>query len=156
MSQAPTTTHVSPSTGHVGLNVSDVERARDFYAEILGLEVANASLGGDRRFVFLGDGETLVLTLWEQAGGRFTTSAPGLHHLSFQVGSAAEIEAIERRLRARGATIFHDGIVAHAEGSASGGLFFEDPDGIRLEVFAPDAGTGRPAPDHDAPTCGFF
>jgi hypothetical protein len=52
--------------------------------------------------------------------------------------------------------IYHGGIVPHREGADSGGLFFQDPDGIRLEIFAP-AGAGRtPAPHGDGPTCGFF
>lgn len=38
----------------------------------------------------------------------------------------------------------------------SGGLFFEDPDGIRLEIFAPRGVAGAPAPHADGPTCGFF
>ena len=42
----------------------------------------------------------------------------------------------ERRIRDLGGTVHHDGIVPHAEGMDSGGVFFEDPDGIRLEIFA--------------------
>jgi lactoylglutathione lyase len=49
----------------------------------------------------------------------------------------------------------HDGVVAHAEGSASGGVFFTDPDGIRLEIYAPTGSEGH-APHQDGPTCGFF
>ncbi len=144
------------NTGHVGLNVSNLERARDFYAQVLALQVVKESLDGERRFAFLGDGEKLVLTLWEQSEGRFATSAPGLHHLSFQVRSVAEIQAVEERLRRLEAKIFHDGIVAHAEGASSGGLFFEDPDGIRLEIFSASAGEGQSAPSEHSPTCGFF
>ncbi len=40
----------------------------------------------------------------------------------------------------------YDGIVPHAEGAQSGGIFFEDPDGIRLEIYAPNG-----AADHGAP-----
>ena len=35
----------------------------------------------------------------------------------------------------RGLRLYHDGIVPHSEGASSGGIFFEDPDGIRLEIF---------------------
>jgi len=64
----------------------------------------------------------------------------------FMLGTSAEqilrtarvpvllVRAAEERLRALGATIHHGGMVAHREGADSGGLFFEDPDGIRLEV----------------------
>jgi lactoylglutathione lyase len=37
-------------------------------------------------------------------------------------------------------------------------VFFEDPDGIRLEIYAPSAAEAeaRPAPTGSAPACGFF
>ncbi|MES2462541.1 MAG: VOC family protein, partial [Armatimonadota bacterium] len=37
----------------------------------------------------------------------------------------------------------------------SGGLFFEDPDGTRLEIYAPSGVEGT-VPTSGAPTCGFF
>jgi lactoylglutathione lyase len=47
-------------------------------------------------------------------------------------------------------------VVAHREGAASGGIFFHDPDGTRLEISVPTGAEGAPAPNADAPTCGFF
>lgn len=143
--------------GHVGLNVSDVERSRDFYAAVFGFHVQAESLDGDKRCDFLTDDSRLVLTLWEQSDGAFATDRPGLHHLSFQVDAIEQVEAVERRLRERGATLFHDGIVPHGEGASSGGVFFADPDGIRLEVYAPKGAEAHgAAPAGAAPTCGFF
>jgi hypothetical protein len=52
--------------------------------------------------------------------------------------------------------IHHGGIVPHAEGRSSGGLFFEDPDGIRLEIFTATGVGDHVAPHGAAPTCGFF
>lgn len=43
----------------------------------------------------------------------------------------------------------------HREGAQSGGIFFEDPDGTRLEIYAKDGASGA-APVTGAPTCGFF
>jgi len=143
-------------TGHVGLNVTDLERSRVFYEQVFGFQVQAEGADPTRRWVFLGrDGELLV-TLWQQSEGRFPTGAPGLHHLSFQVGSAEEVHAAEDVLRGLGATFQYDGVVPHAEGAASGGLFFHDPDGIRLELFAATGAEAAPAPTSDAPTCGFF
>ena len=45
---------------------------------------------------------------------------------------------------------------AHEASSESGGIFFADPDGIRLEICAPTGAGVRPAPHSHAPTCGFF
>jgi lactoylglutathione lyase len=142
-------------TGHVGLNVSDLARSKSFYQQIFGFDVLLGSEEGDRRFAFLTQGERIVLTLWEQSSGAFAPDRPGLHHLSFQVDGVEQVREVERRLREAGATIHHDGIVPHAEGWESGGIYFEDPDGVRLEVFTP-AGVHGHAPAGAAPTCGFF
>jgi catechol 2,3-dioxygenase-like lactoylglutathione lyase family enzyme len=153
---ALTAGHV-PTVGHVGLNVTDLARSQAFYRHVLLLEPLAESRGGEREWAFLGrDGEP-VLTLWRQAGGAVDTTRPGLHHLSFRVDTPAEVRAIEARLRALGVTPLHDGVVAHREGGDSGGVFFVDPDGIRLEVFTSSGLAGlADAPHGDAPTCGFF
>jgi lactoylglutathione lyase len=149
--------HVAvPAPGHIGLNVSRLDRSIDFYRAVFGYDLVQRSADGARPFAFLGHDGAVVLTLWQQSEGAFTADRPGLHHLSFQVGSVDEVRDAERRVRATGARIHHDGIVAHAEGADSGGLFFEDPDGIRLEIFTPRGVAGSPAPTTDGPTCGFF
>ncbi|MET8699252.1 VOC family protein [Kitasatospora sp. NPDC004723] len=145
-------------TGHVGLNVTDLTRSTAFYRRVLGLELVDEGTDPERRFAFLGRDGRPVLTLWQQSEGSFPTGAPGLHHLSFQVDSLDEVRAAEALLHELGASFTYDGVVPHREGAASGGIFFTDPDGIRLEIHTP-AGvdtTGNPAPTESAPTCGFF
>jgi catechol 2,3-dioxygenase-like lactoylglutathione lyase family enzyme len=144
------------TTGHVGLNVSDLTRATRFYRQVFGFEVLGESNEDGKAFAFLGHGSNIVLTLWRQSSGGFTKDRPGLHHLSFQVDSIEDIRAAEERVRGLGARIHHGGIVPHAEGRASGGLFFEDPDGIRLEIFSATGAGESHAPHGTAPTCGFF
>jgi catechol 2,3-dioxygenase-like lactoylglutathione lyase family enzyme len=139
------------ATGHVGLNVADLERSIAFYTRIFGWSVSGRGDG----YAFLSDESRLVVTLWEQSAGAFSAKTPGLHHLSFEVGSVEHVQGVEERVRDAGARLHHDGIVPHAEGASSGGLFFEDPDGIRLEVFT-GAGVHGVAPAGSAPTCGFF
>ncbi|NJP05178.1 MAG: VOC family protein [Chloroflexaceae bacterium] len=121
-------------TGHIGLNVTDVERSRQFYQDVFGFTVAHESYVEGHRFVFLSDGERLVLTLWEQSEGHFDSHSPGLHHLSFEVARIEDVIAFEQRLREQQVALIYDGIVAHREGKTSGGIFFTDPDGIRLEI----------------------
>lgn len=142
-------------TGHVGLNVTDLDRSVAFYRQVFGFEAAEGS-DGDRRWAFLSLGGTLVLTLWQQSEGDFAASRPGLHHLSFQVDSVDEVRAAEDVLRGLGASFAHEGVVPHREGGSSGGIFFSDPDGIRLEIFTGSGADTAPAPHASAPTCGFF
>jgi catechol 2,3-dioxygenase-like lactoylglutathione lyase family enzyme len=147
---------MSFQTGHVGLNVTDLDKSKEFYTRVFGFTVAGESQEDGRRYAFLTQDGTLVLTLWQQSAGRFEAGRPGLHHLSFQVADLDAVRRAETVIREIGATLYHDGVVPHREGASSGGVFFADPDGIRLEIFAPDGAGDRPAPSSDAPTCGFF
>lgn len=150
----PTAPQLAP--GHIGLNVTDLTRSVDFYRRALGFEQLGINNEGDRRYAFLGFDGDLRLTLWQQSDGEFSTRTPGLHHLSFQVDSIEQVRGVESALKDLGVTFAHDGVVAHGEGASSGGIFFTDPDGIRLEVFAPDGAQGEAAPHGESPTCGFF
>ncbi|GII77480.1 lactoylglutathione lyase [Sphaerisporangium rufum] len=144
------------STGHVGLNVTDLARSTAFYRQVFDFEVLGEQAEGDRAYAFLGRDGRLLVTLWQQSGGEFATDRPGLHHLSFQVADMTAVRQAEAALRELGVTLFYDGIVPHGEGASSGGVFFTDPDGIRLEIYAPAGAETAAAPTPGAPTCGFF
>ncbi|MEW2144908.1 VOC family protein [Micromonospora vinacea] len=142
-------------TGHVGLNVTDLDRSLDFYSQALDMEVIGRSDVHGRRYGFLGRHDLLMITLWQQSGAPFAADRAGLHHLSFQVADVPALNEVERRLRGLGADIRDDNGVP-GELAAAGQLFCYDPDGIRLEVYAfqrpprPATATG------DGPPCGFF
>lgn len=143
-------------TGHVGLNVTDLDRSLAFYRDVLGFVLVAEGKEDDRRYAFLGDGERLVLTLWQQAGEPYDGDRAGLHHLALEAESIERVREYEQALRAYGTEFAYEGVVAHREGAASGGIFFHDPDGTRLEISVPDGAQGAPVPDESAPTCGFF
>lgn len=144
------------ATGHIGLNVSDLERSVEFYRRTFGFDQLVLSTDGEQRFAFLGFDGAPMLTLWEQSRGEFSAATPGLHHLSFQVDSVQQVKEVEAVLKELSTAFVYDGVVAHQEGASSGGIFFTDPDGIRLEVFATTGVEQHAAPSGDAPTCGFF
>ncbi len=143
-------------TGHVGLNVTDLARSIAFYRQVFDFEVLGQQAEDARRYAFLGRDGTLQVTLWQQSEGAFATGLPGLHHLSFEVPDLEAVRRAEAVLRDLGAELVYDGIVPHGEGASSGGVFFTDPDGIRLEIYAPAGADTAPAPTQGAPTCGFF
>ena len=64
--------------------------------------------------------------------GDYSEYRVGLDHVSFGVADRSELEKWARRLDELG--IAHGGIKDASYGS---GLAFRDPDGIRLELFAP-------------------
>ena len=130
--------------GHIALNVSDLERAVRFYSGVFGYE----RLGGSDEYAFLGKDGRAVITLW-------TAGKDPLHHVAFEVPTAEDAAAAEARVVELGGRMHHAGVVPHREGATSGGIFFTDPDGIRLEIYAPDGVSGD-APHGEAPTCGFF
>ncbi|MET8947938.1 VOC family protein [Streptomyces sp. NPDC004542] len=150
-------------TGHTGLNVTDLDRSLAFYRDVLGFTLLAEGKEDDRRYAFLGEGEDEgkgdggpVLTLWQQAEGPYDRARAGLHHLAFTADSLAGVERYQRALAAHGVDFAYEGVVAHREGAASGGIFFHDPDGTRLEISVPHGLEAAPAPHTSAPTCGFF
>lgn len=143
-------------TGHVGLNVTDMDRSLAFYREVFDFEVMAEGKDEGRRWAFLGRDNRLLVTLWQQSEGAFATDRPGLHHLSFQVDTIEEVRAVEAVLRDLGAEFNYQGVVPHGENGTSGGIFFADPDGTRLEIYAPTGADPADAPTAGAPTCGFF
>ncbi|MFJ4831789.1 VOC family protein [Streptomyces sp. NPDC088747] len=147
---------MTPRTGHIGLNVTDLDRSLGLYRDVLGFEVIGEGKEEDRRYAFLGESGHLVLTLWQQARGAYDSARAGLHHLALEVDSLDRVREYETALRGHGVEFAHDGVVAHGEGASSGGIFFHDPDGTRLEIYAPSGAEDAPAPSGSAPTCGFF
>ena len=135
--------------GHIGLAVRDLGRSIPFYRDAFALTLMGEGEAHGTRFAFLGDGTSVSLTLWER------DDVVGLHHLAFEAASAADVRAAEARLARLGAALAYDGIVPHGEGATSGGVYFTDPDGLRLEIYAASGIQGE-APVPGAPTCGFF
>jgi lactoylglutathione lyase len=143
--------------GHVGVNVTDLDRSITFYRRVFGLDLPQAPDPADpHRYARLTRNGDLVLTLWPQSEGSFRSDTPGLHHLAFEVATPAEVEQARAVLEELGARFAYDGVVPHRDGAESGGLFFFDPDGTRLEISTDHALTTAPAPSGTAPTCGFF
>lgn len=143
-------------TGHIGLNVRNLERSKEFYGKVFGFDILAESEEEKKVYAFLGKGDKIVVTLWQQSDQEFSKQSAGLHHLSFEVETIEQVKTAENLMKEMGVNFHYKGIVSHREGSQSGGIFFEDPDGIRLEIYAPTDANYFTAPNEEAPSCGFF
>jgi glyoxylase I family protein len=136
---------------HLRLTVTDVERSRAFYTEVLGFEVAMDappprddehhdtivdSLQGGVILMHAGMfvGLRPVDEARATAADRFDPMRVGLDHLSFSVPTRADLDAAIRLLDERG--VEHGPIRELAPLGLSFLAFF-DPDGIALELSAP-------------------
>jgi lactoylglutathione lyase len=120
--------------GHIGLNVSDIEISKMFYQEIFGLRVVNESLEFPFEYASLARDGVIVLTLWEHATKRLKMNRPGLHHLAFEADSIEEVNRTKGLLENLGGR-WGEGAQLYPEIPKSDAIHFEDPDGIRIEVY---------------------
>ncbi|MBK8027156.1 MAG: VOC family protein [Chloroflexi bacterium] len=123
---------------HIALTVTNSERSVAFYTGILNFKVVLV-LGPK---TILANGTT-ILALNEAPdptqrpdNDRFSENRAGLDHVSFSVGSRAELEAAEQVFDQNG--VSHGAIndLGHA-GLPIFVMAFRDPDNIQLELTAP-------------------
>jgi glyoxylase I family protein len=132
---------------HVRLTVTDLERSRAFYTEVLGFEVAAESPGSPDDpavrddpaqlyggVVFQTNGMLFGLRPVAAGDDRFVSERVGLDHLSFAVASRDALVDAAAKLEERGVT---HGEVMDLPAFGIAILSFDDPDGVHLELTAP-------------------
>lgn len=127
---------------HVRLTVTDIDRSRSFYDAVFGLPVAfevppDADEATREQLAFLYGGVIYklgnsLLGLRPVATDTFTENRVGLDHVSFAVGSRADLDAAAALLD--GLDVAHEGVKDIGAGYI---LEFRDPDNVALELFAP-------------------
>jgi catechol 2,3-dioxygenase-like lactoylglutathione lyase family enzyme len=120
---------------HVILTVSNFDKAREFYCELLPFLGLKKVYDGNQ-FVYHVGGRT-ALGIQRCAAGlegeRFVQSRVGLHHLCLRARSREDVDNAAAKVREIGGFIDRGPIEADF---APGYYYFvfEDPDGIRLEI----------------------
>ena len=132
--------------GHLVLRVKDVERSRRFFEEILGFPVVATN---QRGMVFFStdakdNHHMLALMPGKEGAAMPTPDQVGMQHVSFELGSFAELQDAYRLFKEKGVTIDHT--VYHG---ITKSVYFYDPDGNRFEVYCnvPDEEYRKSAPN---------
>ncbi|MBT6093969.1 MAG: VOC family protein [Rhodospirillaceae bacterium] len=120
---------------HIILTVSQWEKARAFYGELLPF-MGMTKIIDREDFLYHVGGRTAVgieRCAEKYENERFVQSRVGLHHLCLRARSRDDVDAAAAKLRDMGAVIDRGPL----EGAWLEGYYyvvFEDPDGIRLEI----------------------
>jgi lactoylglutathione lyase len=105
-----------------------------FYQEVLGFRIIHESVEGGVRYAsFARDGK-ILLTLWEQNSKRLKRHRPGLHHVAFEAASLEEMNRTRGLLDNLGLR-WSANAFSCSHRPTLDVIYFEDPDGIRIEVY---------------------
>lgn len=139
---------------HVVMRTWDAEASLAFYRDVLGFPLINAFSGDDwggypwLMMIFApGDGREIVLVALKGAKRPKPGGLPkDSHHLAFGEKSVAALAGWRRKLRTAGIAFWEE---SHGRQKS---LYFEDPNGMILEVTAPPSNakgpTAKAALDH--------
>ncbi|MFA4966517.1 MAG: VOC family protein [Thermoleophilia bacterium] len=127
----PPTLDPRTDIGHVHLKVADLDRALDFYQQMLGFELTGR-LGDQAAFVSAGGYHHHIgLNTWESRGGAPPPrGATGLYHVAIRFPTRAALGRALRALIERRYPI--DGASDHAVSEA---IYLRDPDGNGIELY---------------------
>ena len=131
--------------GHLRLDVNDLNRAIQFYTDVLGLAVRERATDDESHYAFLTDDledgmhHRLVLRQARDEAKRDLGASTRLDHFAWEVDSAEEWIEIVDKLEALGQDL------EFGEAGIAWQVYFHDPEGIRLEVYLDrrDAPGGR-------------
>ena len=128
----PYTVPTGTRIGHIHLQVTDLDRALEFYHGLLGFEVMLLA-GGQAAFLSAGGYHHHIgLNTWHSQGGRPAQreGAAGLYHAAILYATRAELATIVKRLIQAGYPL--RGASDHGVSEA---IYLDDPDGNGLELY---------------------
>jgi catechol 2,3-dioxygenase-like lactoylglutathione lyase family enzyme len=121
---------------HLGINVPDVARARDYYDALMPLVGFTPFFAGDDWFSYApaGGQGTQLFFYTAQHEGSYSRHRPGLQHLCFLVDSRVEVDAAHRWARDRGDEVLHEPRIFPEYHPDHYATYWLDPHGFKLEV----------------------
>jgi catechol 2,3-dioxygenase len=134
MSKLEIPAKIDPHTviGHVHLKVADLDRAIQFYQDVLGFEISGR-LGTQAAFLSAGGYHHHIgLNTWESQGGSPPPQgSTGLYHFAILLPDRKSLAQVFKRL-----TDHHWPIEGAADHGVSEAIYLHDPDGNGLEIYA--------------------
>jgi lactoylglutathione lyase len=118
---------------HVGIQVKDIETSKQFYQNVVGLELIDEIIHTDGvlKLAFLGLNGSIIVELIEGYNPNLPTEGK-VHHVAFTVEG---IEQEKERLQSLGVTFVWEDITTLPNGAKY--LFFLGPDGEWIEFYEP-------------------
>jgi catechol 2,3-dioxygenase len=116
-----------PHLGHVHLKVRDVDRAIEFYRDVLGLDVTERH--GNYAFLSFGAHHHDLALQGLGEGAADPGPGVGLYHSAWEVSDGTTLRETYERLHDRGVE------VAPVDHGISKALYFDDPAGNGVEVY---------------------
>ncbi|HEX2906756.1 MAG TPA: VOC family protein [Phototrophicaceae bacterium] len=123
----------TPGLSHVILTVTDLERSRKFYGDLLGFAIQDVHFEGGSMFFFTVGGVSVWFLVHAQTppGDLFSEFRVGLDHLAFKATTETELQAMAAKLLAAGVNT--KGVETFFTGNKY--VAFRDPDNIQLEYW---------------------
>lgn len=121
---------------HVYVTVRDLERSEEFYDRamgVLGFRKGRSPIGGDPHVPYYNRQYGYSLRPAREGAPDHDPYAPGLHHFCFRVVDEAAVDRAARELGEAGVDATEPRYYPKYDPDYYA-TFFEDPDGIRLEV----------------------
>jgi catechol 2,3-dioxygenase-like lactoylglutathione lyase family enzyme len=126
----------APGLNHVILTISNTERSRAFYGDLLGFEIIVIEKDPDKSFLFTCGGVQFFFFPSRQPvpGDSFSEFRIGLDHLSFTAPSMEFLRGMAEKLIAAG--VDTKGVEQFVP-TGNWYVAFRDPDNIQLEYWLP-------------------
>jgi catechol 2,3-dioxygenase len=129
------------SLGHVVIKVRDHEMAEQFYNGVLGIPIQSRSEADQMTFFSLGQHHDFAVIAIGRDAPAPNADAVGTHHIAFKVAGIDKLREAKSRLEAEGI------VVAPVDHLVTKSLYFSDPDGNAIELFADGSNDWKENPD---------
>ncbi len=121
---------------HVEVYVADVEHSAAFWGWLLAELGYTPHQEWDEGISWRIADTYIALVQAPRVDREFDRRLVGVNHLAFHVGSRGEVDELTDALRDRGARLLYEDRHPHAGGPDHYAAFFEDPNGIKVELVA--------------------